>query len=54
MFYQTAGNLDWETAAKLIADIAIVFHWSLSEMMEMEPRELLFWQKQAAERYKTK
>ncbi|WP_404978399.1 hypothetical protein [Bartonella sp. ML70XJBT] len=23
-------------------------------MMEMEPRELLFWQKQAAERYKTK
>ncbi|WP_081585561.1 GpE family phage tail protein [Bartonella senegalensis] len=26
----------------MIANIAIVFHWSLSEMMEMEPRELLF------------
>nr|WP_275064642.1 GpE family phage tail protein [Bartonella sp. MM73XJBT] len=38
----------------MIADIAIVFHWSLSEMMEMELQELIFWRKQAAERYKIK
>ncbi|WP_455476547.1 GpE family phage tail protein [Bartonella sp. B17] len=52
MFYQAAGYLDWETAAKLIADIAIVFHWPLSDMLEMEPQELIFWRKKAAERYK--
>ncbi|WP_208439991.1 GpE family phage tail protein, partial [Bartonella grahamii] len=32
-----------ETAAKLIADIAIVYHWTLSKMIEMEPQELIFW-----------
>ncbi|WP_022708604.1 GpE family phage tail protein [Bartonella bovis] len=37
-----------------MADIAIVFHWSLSEMMEMEPQELWFWRRKAAERYKKK
>ncbi|WP_375643846.1 MULTISPECIES: GpE family phage tail protein [unclassified Bartonella] len=34
--------------------MTIVFHWSLSKMMEMEPQELIFWRNQAAERYKTK
>ncbi|WP_332060728.1 MULTISPECIES: GpE family phage tail protein [unclassified Bartonella] len=38
----------------MIGDIAIVFHWPLSDMMEMEPQELIFWRKQAAERHKTK
>ncbi|WP_375696168.1 GpE family phage tail protein [Bartonella sp. AC67GZZY] len=37
-----------------MADITIVFHWSLSDMMEMEPQELIFWRNQAAERCKTK
>ncbi|WP_375679970.1 GpE family phage tail protein [Bartonella sp. AP7XZML] len=37
-----------------MADIAIVFHWSLPDMMEMEPQELIFWRKQAAKRDKIK
>ncbi|WP_078690075.1 GpE family phage tail protein [Bartonella schoenbuchensis] len=37
-----------------MADIAVVFHWPPSEMMEMEPQELWFWRNEAAERYKKK
>jgi hypothetical protein len=36
----------------MIADIALVFHWSLSELAELSHRELTFWHRRAAERLK--
>ncbi|PCO16628.1 hypothetical protein CQA18_26045, partial [Enterobacter hormaechei] len=33
---------------KLIADIAVVFHWPPSEMYGMELRELMAWRQRAA------
>jgi len=35
----------------VIADIAVVFHWPLSEFNDMSVQELLHWQDLAIERY---
>jgi hypothetical protein len=34
----------------MIADIATVFHWSITELAEMSYNELKFWQFRALER----
>jgi len=41
-------------AASLIADIATVFHWPLSAMLEMSPQDLAFWRQKALERNRAK
>jgi len=46
--------IDWETATSLMADIATVFHWPLSEMLEMSPQDLAFWRQKALERNSVK
>ena len=33
-----------------MADVAVVFHWPLSELRDMEIDELMDWRKRAAER----
>ncbi|MFT4080753.1 GpE family phage tail protein [Rhodomicrobium lacus] len=37
-----------------MADLATVFHWPLSELLELTPQELLFWRGLAEERVKAK
>nr|WP_257719835.1 GpE family phage tail protein [Bartonella ancashensis] len=34
--------------------MALIFHWPLSDMMEMELQDLIFWRHKAAERHKAK
>lgn len=34
----------------MIADVAAVFHWPLSELAEMDLEELIYWQARAVER----
>jgi hypothetical protein len=49
---EPAGPDQGDDVAGLIADIAAIFHWPLSELLALELDELLRWQRLAADRWK--